>query len=127
MKKKIIICIDIDNTICSTKGKIYSKSTPYKKKIRYINSLYDSGYYIKIFTSRYMGRNKENIKKVYNQGFKKTEKQLLGWKLKFHELIMGKPSFDILIDDKSIFFEKNWIKNVNLKLKKKKSKIELNI
>ena len=30
---------------------------------------------------------------------------------KFHELIMGKPSYDILVDDKEINFQKNWLKN----------------
>ena len=118
MKKKLIICFDIDNTICKTKGNVYSKSVPYKNKIKFINSLYDKGYYIKIFTSRYMGRNKENIKKVYKQGYEKTIKQLLKWELKFHELIMGKPSFDILVDDKSLFYKRNWIQNLNLKNKK---------
>ena len=40
------------------------------------------------------------------------------WKLKYHELIFGKPSYDIYIDDKSIFFDKNWTE----KLKKIKMK-----
>lgn len=115
MKKKLIICFDIDNTICKTKENFYSKSIPYKKKIKFINYLYENGYYIKIFTSRYMGRNKENVKKVYNQGYEKTKKQLLKWDLKFHELIMGKPSFDILVDDKSVFYKKNWNKILNFK------------
>ena len=30
---------------------------------------------------------------------------------------MGKPSFDILIDDKSIFFNKNWPKYIEKKFK----------
>jgi hypothetical protein len=34
--------------------------------------------------------------------------QLKKWKLKYHKLIFGKPSFDVYIDDKSIFFKKNW-------------------
>ena len=61
MKKKIF-CFDLDNTICITKGQQYSKSKPIKEAIILINKLYLEGHGIKIFTSRYMGRNKDNIK-----------------------------------------------------------------
>ena len=53
-----------------------------------------------------MGRNNDNISKAKSKGKKLTEKQLKKWNLKYHKLIMGKPSFDILIDDKSIFLIK---------------------
>ena len=61
MKKKLF-CFDIDNTICITKGKKYSKSKPIKEVVNLINKLYSEGHVIKIFTSRYMGRNNDNIK-----------------------------------------------------------------
>ena len=57
--KKLIICFDIDNVICKSPTNLYSKSTPYKKNIEVINLLKKRGHYIKIFTSRFMGRNKE--------------------------------------------------------------------
>ena len=107
MKKKIL-CFDLDNTICITKGKQYSKSKPIKKVIILINNLYSEGHYIKIFTSRYMGRNNDNIKKANKQGYKSTSKQIKSWGLKFHKLIIGKPSFDFFVDDRSIGFKKNW-------------------
>ena len=88
MKKKIF-CFDLDNTICITKGKQYSRSQPIKEAIILINKLYSEGHYIKIFTSRYMGRNDENINKAYKQGYKFTHKQLKSWGLKFHKLLMG--------------------------------------
>jgi len=111
MKKKIF-CFDIDGVICSTQGKNYSKARPKTKVINKINKLYDKGHFIKIFTARYMGRNNDNVKLAKKQGYKKTFKQLLSWKLKFHKLIYGKPSFDIYVDDKSIDFKKNWIKKI---------------
>lgn len=92
---------DIDDTICRTINAKYSESKPIKKRIKIVNSLYDEGYYIKIFTARYMGRNKENSSLVKKKYYKKTHKQLVSWGLKFHELIMGKPTYDIYIDDKS--------------------------
>ena len=59
IKKKYIFCFDIDNVIC--KNKNYKTSKPNKKAISKINELYENGHFIKLFTGRYMGRNKENI------------------------------------------------------------------
>ena len=109
MKKKII-CFDLDNTICKTVGNKYLKSIPIKKNIIFINKLSLDGYYIKIFTSRYMGRSKENSKIAKQIVYKKTYSQLKKWNLRFDELIFGKPSYDILIDDKAHNYNKSWIK-----------------
>lgn len=114
---KIILCFDIDNTICVTDGKKYNNSKPIKKVINRINELHDEGYYIKIFTARYMGRTNDNIFKAKKMGLLKTKKQLKRWNLKYDELIMGKPSYDLVIDDKAIGFSKNWLNNLNKKLK----------
>ena len=113
MKKKIIFCFDIDNTICKTKGKSYRSAKPYKSVIKLINKLFDKGHFIKIFTARYMGRNNDNIKAARKEGYTMTLEQLKSWDLKFHKLIFGKPSFDILIDDKSIGYKKNLVKKLN--------------
>ena len=106
--KKKIICFDIDNVICRTHKNDYTKSKPIKKTINLINYLYKKGYFIKIFTSRFMGRNNENANKAKKNGYKLTINQLKKWNIKFHILIMGKPSFDIYIDDKAFGFDKNW-------------------
>jgi hypothetical protein len=55
-----------------------------------------------------MGRNKENIKKAEKQGYNFTKKQLKKWGLKYNKLIFGKPSYDLFVDDKAVFFKKNW-------------------
>jgi len=107
-----ILCFDLDNVICSTKGNRYHESKPRKKIINLINNLYKKGYIIKIFTARYMGKFNGNEKKARKFGYKKTFKQLKNWKLKFHELILGKPSFDLLIDDKALGFHTNWTKQL---------------
>jgi hypothetical protein len=59
-----------------------------------------------------MGRNKENILLAKKQGYKLTLNQLKKWGLKFNKLIFGKPSFDLVIDDRSIFYNKNWLNNI---------------
>lgn len=111
MKK---FCFDIDGVICKTIKSNYKSSKPNRKAIKLINKLYDQGHYIIIFTSRYMGRNKENVKLAKNQGYDFTKAQLRNWGLKSHKLIFGKPSYDFIIDDKSIFFKKNWFKKIKL-------------
>ena len=99
MKK--IFLFDIDNTICTTKKNFYKKSIPKKNMINKINNLKLNGHKVKVFTSRYMGRNNEKSKTVKKKYFNTTKKQLIKWGLKFDELIMGKPSYDFHIDDKS--------------------------
>ena len=116
MKKKII-CFDIDGVICTTNKSEYHKSKPKKKIIKFINSLFENGYEIKIFTARYMGRSSEDAKKVYKLGYKKTFKQLKRWNLKFNKLILGKPSYYIFIDVQSLGFKKNWMGDLKKKLK----------
>ena len=44
-----------------------------------------------------------------------TKKQLANWNVQYDELLMGKPDYDIYIDDKSFNFKKNW----HLSFKKK--------
>lgn len=107
MKKKIY-CFDIDNIICRTYKSNYKNSKPLKKNIKFINDLYLKGFYIKIFTSRFMGRNNENITKAKKQGYQFTLKQLKSWGVKYNKVIFGKPSYDIFVDDKAFGFSKNW-------------------
>ena len=111
MKKKIIFCFDIDNTICDTKKSNYLKSKPIYSSIKVINHLYDKGHIIKIYTARFMGRNNDNFLKAKKQGYKLTFNQLKNWGLKFHKLFFSKPSADIYIDDKSYGYNNRWKKN----------------
>ena len=100
-KKKIFI-FDIDNTICKTKKNFYKKAKPKKKMINLINKLKENGHKIKIYTSRYMGRTNQNINLVNKKYKQETKKQLKSWGLNFDELLMGKPSYDLFVDDRSI-------------------------
>lgn len=100
MKKKIL-CFDIDGTICETRKNFYHVSKPKKKIIKLINQMYDKGYYIKIFTARFMGRSNENKILAESKGKKITINQLKKWNVKYNKLIFGKPSYDYFIDDKA--------------------------
>ena len=104
-----IICFDLDGTLCTNTWGNYKQAQPLKKAIKKVNELYDSGFKIKIFTSRYMGKNNENIKKAYEEGFDLTKKQIDSWGIKYHNLIMGKPTYDLIVDDKILNYKNNWI------------------
>ena len=111
MKNKVIY-VDIDGTICSQTTGDYEKAIPFKKAIHKINSLYEDGNKIVIYTSRYMKRSKDNSDIAKKVGYETTLNQLKAWGLKFHQLKMGKPQFDIIIDDKAYNYDKSWIKSL---------------
>ena len=115
MKKKIL-CFDLDNVICDTKKNFYKKSKPKVEVINYINNLFEKGHTIKIYTARFMGRSKDNRQKATLAAKKITINQLKKWNVKYHKIFFGKPSFDILIDDKSFGFKVNWLKSLKKKI-----------
>jgi len=112
------ICFDIDNIICKTSSeRVYSKSVPIKKNIKVINDAYNRGFKIILYTARYMGRYKGDLNKIIKHIKPLTLKQLKNWGVKYHEVYFGKPSFDLFIDDKSLFYRKNWSNFLEKKLK----------
>lgn len=91
----MLIFVDIDETICYYEGKRdYNLAKPYYERIERINKLYNDGNTIVYWTAR-GSVTQENW-------FEITYKQLTEWKCKFHELRMGKPAYDLFIDDKNI-------------------------
>lgn len=97
--------IDIDGTICENgecSGCKYEGSVPLLDRIDKINQLYDEGHIIKYFTARGMGRYNDNGEKAKEKFYSLTKMQLELWGCKYHELILGKPSGDVYIDDKGI-------------------------
>ena len=94
---------DLDGTICDKdKNDDYDNSYPFLERIRKINKLYDEGNYIVFHTARGMGRYNNNANLAIQEFYSLTKKQLEEWGVKYHELILGKPSGDIYIDDKGI-------------------------
>ena len=94
---------DLDGTICDKDSNDdYDKSYPYLERIRTINKLYDEGNYIVFHTARGMGRYDNNATLAIQQFYSLTKKQLAEWGVKYNQLILGKPSGDLYIDDKGI-------------------------
>lgn len=111
-KNKKTICFDIDGIICKSPNNNYFKSIPIKKNIKKINQLYDAGHVIKIFTARFMGTSNDNMNKATFLAKNLTIKSLKKWGVKYHYIFFGKPAYDLFVDDKSIFFDKNWVSKI---------------
>lgn len=93
----MIYIVDIDQTICVTpniRGEhLYNWAVPLGLRIDKINKLYDQGHTIIYWTAR-----------GSSSGIDWTElttQQLNKWGCKYHEVRLGKPSYDIWIDDKA--------------------------
>jgi len=105
----MIIYVDIDETICKTpESRDYNLAVPIEKNINKINNLYDNGHTIIYWTARGTGSGID-WRSV-------TESQFKKWGVKCHELKLGKPIYDLFIDDKNVnseaFFKKKNEKNI---------------
>ena len=102
----MVIYVDIDETICEYENytRDYSKAIPIVDNIKKINGLYDKGHIIVYWTARGSGTGIDWTEVTHNQ--------LNKWGAKFTEVRLGKPYYDLFIDDKAIntsqFFEKDY-------------------
>jgi len=94
--------IDIDGTICTNTDGKYKEAQPFTDRIDKINQLYDDGHHIVFFTARGMKSLEGDVDSVYKIWYAFTQEQLKKWNVKYHSLIMGKPSADCYIDDKGL-------------------------
>ena len=94
MSEKFTYCFDLDGTLCTNTFGEYREAVPIPEAIAKVNSLYDFGHSIKIFTARGSGSGLE--------WRESTEQQLKSWGVRYHELILGKPEADFYIDDRAI-------------------------
>ena len=93
---------DIDGTVCNNTYGAYDTAKPFTSRVEQVNKLYEEGNTIVFFTARGMGSMSGNVEKVYKKYYDFTHQQLVEWGVKFHELILGKPSADFYVDDKGI-------------------------
>jgi len=98
----MIYVFDIDGTICNNTNGKYDTAIPFVERIKKINKLFDEGNNIIFFTARGMKTFNNNLEKVYEKYYNFTSEQLKNWNVKYHQLILGKPSADFYIDDKGI-------------------------
>lgn len=90
--------IDIDGTICNTPEingrRDYENAKPYHDRIKIINQLHAERNKIIYWTAR---GSSTGI-----NWFSFTLRQLVGWGCTFDEIRMGKPSYDVWVDDKAM-------------------------
>jgi mannose-6-phosphate isomerase-like protein (cupin superfamily) len=94
------IFVDLDNTLCETHNSEYMNSKPIQERINKVNALKKDGNNITIWTSR------GNTTGIDHSEL--TKKQLDEWNVKYDNLIIGKPSYDLYIDDKSVNVDEYW-------------------
>ena len=100
----MVIYVDIDETICKTPdSRDYSEAVPIVENIKKINDLYDQGHEIVYWTARgtLTGKDWTEV----------TEDQFRKWGVKYHDLKLKKPFYDLFIDDRAInsdmYFQNN--------------------
>lgn len=106
--------IDLDGTLCNSRCNDYSTAIPNLHRIHKVNQLRDGGHTIVIYTARGMGRHGEDEGKASAEFRSLTEAQLEEWGVLYDELIFGKPSGDVYIDDKATppesFFDNHYVR-----------------
>tara|TARA_Y100000310_G_scaffold343178_1_gene449655 strand:+ start:2817 stop:3110 length:294 start_codon:yes stop_codon:yes gene_type:complete len=91
----MIIYIDIDETICETpESRDYSLASPIEQNIEKANKLYDDGNTIIYWTARGTVSGIDWRQTTFDQ--------LTEWGVRFHDLKLGKPYYDLFIDDKNM-------------------------
>ena len=101
-----IIAFDLDDVLCyrtAEAGKInkYHSCKPIEPMIKIANQCYDEGNTVIVYTARGMTGFKGNVSDIYTNLYELTLNQLDVWGVKYHQLVMGKLHYDLLIDDKA--------------------------
>lgn len=119
MSKLKTIAFDLDDVICYRSKEYehlgpnkYDYCEPDQHVIDLVNSLYEEGNKIVIYTARGMSQYKGNVALIYSELYSKTIQQLNAWGLKYDQLVMGKIHYDLLIDDKALNSSEMTLQNI---------------
>jgi hypothetical protein len=96
-----VYVFDLDGTLCTLVNGNYSQAEPMTERIKTVNELFSAGHVIHIYTARGMGRFSNDASLASHEFRSLTEKQLMDWGVRFHQLFMGKPAGDFYVDDKA--------------------------
>uniref|UniRef100_A0A6C0EST7 Nucleotidyl transferase domain-containing protein n=1 Tax=viral metagenome TaxID=1070528 RepID=A0A6C0EST7_9ZZZZ len=101
--KPLRVCFDLDTLVTlPTIPNDFSSVKPIDKMICLLQQMKKMGHIIIIYTSRRMNTHKHNVGKVLKDIGLITFQTLEKYNIEYDEIIFGKPSADIYIDDKSI-------------------------
>jgi quercetin dioxygenase-like cupin family protein len=109
--------IDLDNTLCTTIDGDYANAEPIYERIQRVNELKGEGNHITIWTARGTRSGKDY--------YELTKSQLIQWDVQYDELLLGKPDYDIYIDDKSFHVDAYWPLPIEMDEATKKTACEI--
>jgi len=96
------LIVDCDGVIADKDhGGIYDNAGQLQLVIDQVNWLYDMGYEIVLYTARYGDREKGNINRQYERGYREWTDWLEKHGVKYHHAFMGKIAGVLYIDDKA--------------------------
>ena len=90
-------CFDLDGNSCSNTYGAYERAEPYPWAIERVNALARAGHRIIVFSARgsSTGIDWEST----------TREQLARWSVSYDELVLGKPTADVFVDDRALTAE----------------------
>jgi hypothetical protein len=88
------VCFDLDGTLCSNTFGDYGSAEPFAWAIARVNALADAGNRIVISTARGSATGID--------WSERTRAQLERWGVRYDELVFGKPSADVYVDDRAV-------------------------
>src|SRR5918999_788747 len=87
-------CFDLDGTLCSNTFGEYESAAPFPWAVARVNALAGAGHRIVIFTARGSATGIDWAER--------TRGQLEDWGVRYDDLVFGKPSADVYVDDRAV-------------------------
>lgn len=100
---KLVICVDLDGTLCTNTNGDYMTAEPIFENIAKVNKLFEEGHTIIIDSARGSSTG------ISWLDF--TAYQLNSWECKYDMLYVGeKLEYDVIVDDKAVKpIQENWV------------------
>lgn len=107
MTRQKRVAFDLDDVICTRKSEEggvlkYHTCVPIPEGVALVNQCYDAGYDVTIYTARGMVSCDGDLERIDRTIRPLTEKHLREWGVRYHQLIMGKFPYDLLVCDKAV-------------------------
>ena len=100
------IAVDFDGTLCSWHPGAYELAQPLPERIERVRRMKEAGHTIWIYTARGASLGSEAAADARWGDL--TRGQLTTWGIPFDKLIIGKPPYDVIIDDRAVNFTEDW-------------------
>ncbi len=88
------VCFDIDGTLCTNTDGRYEEAQPYPEVIAEVARVRAAGHRIILYTAR---GNTTGV-----DWRELTLRQLAAWGVQYDDLVLGKPTADVYIDDRAV-------------------------